>query len=138
MQGCASLRACEHTRGNDHLSLPQATTASKCISLSSTDKLEVLVGKLSRAWRLQHGNTVFVHRGNVIHDASTVASVCLASGATVFAVDAKWWAFKRRERARRGLLTSTKFVACPRCTSERLHSTRELTPVPTAGLRKVR
>lgn len=68
------------------------------------------MGKAQRAWRLTDEDHVFLYNGKPVAASDSAAELAMVPSSRVFVVDAKWWAFRRREEARRGLLTSTRCV----------------------------
>ena len=64
--------------------------------------------------RIDKKKTVFVYAGRLVHDGATPRKLGMDSDSgemvQVFAVPQKWWIFKQREQARKGLLTSVKSI----------------------------
>ena len=94
--------------------LDSTVTTATCRMKASRDApISDVLDKACSKLKVQRKNTTFVYFGRPLDSSATPGKIGMDSSACpiqIFAVPKKWWIFKQREQARKGLLTSVKSI----------------------------
>lgn len=89
------------------------TVSQRSVVLSRQKPMGKFLQKLCLKWRIDRSSFVFLYNGQVIKDTDTPRKLCMSADNEtphdIFALPVKWWNYKRRDDARRGLLSSTAY-----------------------------
>ena len=91
------------------LNVNKGTKAIKQVSVRATTKNQAIFEHMSRKLHFELADVVFVYRGQTLSvDAQPTPLLTTATGSAIFIVSKKWWNHRRRDDARRGMLTSVR------------------------------
>lgn len=87
---------------------PSGTRPMKQIAVKPTIKFQTIFEHISKKFRIQANGIVFLYRNQEIPSEAIPLHYFIPEGKTIYIVTQKWWDFRRRDEARRGMLTCVR------------------------------